>query len=64
MKALYENYPILLDIIPADIDADLDKLETKIRNIKFDGIQWGRSQRLQIFNYNIILQFKIIVANK
>ncbi|KAK8895409.1 hypothetical protein M9Y10_023873 [Tritrichomonas musculus] len=63
MKALYENYPILIDICPVDIDVDLDKLEAKIRDKKFDGIQWGRSQRQERFHNFFILQFKVIVAN-
>lgn len=40
MKSQFKNYPILLHINQTDEDVDLDKLESKIRDIKFDGTYW------------------------
>ena len=63
MRTHCESYPIIIDITPTDIDADPDKLETKIREIKFDGIEWGKSQRIEKYSFLSMLQFKVIIAN-
>lgn len=35
---------LVLGVNPADTEIDLDKLEAKIREIKVDGLLWGKSQ--------------------
>lgn len=36
---------LVLGVNPADTEIDLDKLEAKIREIKVEGLLWGKSQR-------------------
>ena len=36
---------LVLEIMPAGTDVNLDELEQKIRDYKLDGLLWGKSQR-------------------
>ena len=44
-KIKVEKSTLVLGINPADTEINLEKLEAKIREIKVDGLLWGKSQR-------------------
>ena len=54
---------LVLAIKPADSDVDLDKLEAKIREIKKDGLLWGKSQRQEMCFGLFQLQMGAVVTD-
>lgn len=64
MKSQFKNYPILLHINQTDEDVDFDKLESKIRDIKFDGTYWGKSKRREKFPGLLQLDIEVIFTSE
>ncbi|OHT01797.1 translation elongation factor 1 beta [Tritrichomonas foetus] len=54
---------LVLAVKPADSEIDLDKLEAKIRELKIDGLLWGKSQRQEMCFGLFQLQMGAVVTD-